>query len=346
MYEIGARAPYPQSTVIDPIRVVSRVGSGPSADALRFVSLRYGSMRFDRLRRLNLGFAWRESTDESSGLVTTESSRQDWPMQGLADATVRARSNGTVIARTQHVYELASGSPDGVNAIVERETREEKFELDGAPVSTTRTRREFDSFANVTLEIVDWSDGAARTTRTVFENDASRWLIGMVRRLELTASAPGSEPQTRTRESQYDGSGRLVRAVLEPDHPELRLDRVYTFDLLGNVSAIETSGFGIAPRSELTFFDPRGQRPILELNPLGQSRRSESDPRFGAPVLVFDPNPGIPPTRVALRRARPPALDDPSRRGHDRDVARRSAMRRAPRARRCSPAPTLRAAEP
>ena len=43
VYEIGARAPYPQSTVIDPIRVVRRVASGPSADTLRSLSLRYGS---------------------------------------------------------------------------------------------------------------------------------------------------------------------------------------------------------------------------------------------------------------------------------------------------------------
>ena len=204
-------------------------------------------------------------------------------MQGLADATVRAQSNGTVIARTQHVYELASGSPAGVSAIVERETREEKFELDGAPTSTTRTRRESTPSRTSRSRPSIGATPPVRTTRTVFENDTSRWLIGMVRRLKLTASAPGTEPQTRTRESQYDRSGRLARAILEPDHPELRLERVYTFDLFGNVSAIETSGFGIAPRSELTFFDPRGQAPILELNPLGQSRRSESIRASGPP---------------------------------------------------------------
>ena len=90
VYAIGARAPYPQVTVTDPIRVVRRVGSGPTADALHFVSLRYGDLRFDRLRRAESRLAWRESTDESSGLVTTESSRQDWPLQGLADTTVSA----------------------------------------------------------------------------------------------------------------------------------------------------------------------------------------------------------------------------------------------------------------
>src|SRR5262249_52413081 len=108
VYAIGARAPWPQATVLAPIRVVRRVGSGPTADALHTVALRYGSMRFDRLRRLNLGFAWRESTDESTGIVTTETSHQDWPLQGLADTPGRARSDGTVVARAQHLYELPS----------------------------------------------------------------------------------------------------------------------------------------------------------------------------------------------------------------------------------------------
>ena len=300
VYEIGARAPYPQATVVDPIRVVRRVASGPTAGALRAVSLRYGSMRFDRLRRLNLGFAWRESTDESTGIVTTETSHQDWPLQGLADTTVRARSDGTVLARTQHEYELAASSPAGVNAVLERETREESFELDGAPVSTTGIRRDFDAFANVAVEVVAWSDGATRTTRTVFENDTAGWLLGLVRRMEMTASTPDTAPQTRTRANEYDRAGRLVREILEPDHPELRLERVHTFDSAGNVAATETSGFGLDPRSELAFFDPRAQQPVLELNPLGQSRRSEIDPRFGAAVRVFDPNPTIPPTTIAL----------------------------------------------
>ena len=242
-------------------------------------------------------------------------------MQGLADATVRARSNGTVIARTQHVYELASGSPAGVNAIVERETREEKFELDGAPISTTRTRREFDAFANVTLETVDWSDAAVRTTRTVFENDTSRWLIGMVRRLELTASAPGIEAQTRTRESQYDRSGRLARAILEPDHPELRLERVYTFDLFGNVSAIETSGFGIAPRSELTFFDPRGQASDPGAEPPGAEPAKRVGSALRGRRARVRPEPGNPADASRLRRARAAGLDHSARRGHDRHVA-------------------------
>ena len=300
VYEIGSRAPWPQATVVDPIRVVRRVGSGPTVDALHTVSLRYGSMRFDRLRRLNLGFAWRESTDESTGIVTTETSHQDWPLQGLADTTVRARSDGTVLARTQHLYELAASSPAGVTAILERETREESFELDGAAVSTTRTARDFDAFANVVLESVQWSDGATRTTRTTFANDSARWLLGMVQRIEMTAGTPDAPAQTRTRANEYDSRGRLVREILEPDHPELRLERVHGFDLAGNLAATETRGFGIDSQSELTFFDSRAHQPVLELNPLGQSRSSAIDPRFGTAVRVFDANPAIPPTTIAL----------------------------------------------
>ena len=117
--------------------------------------------------------------------------------------------------------------------------------------------------------------------------------------LVLGLALPGlahAASATRTSAFDYDpASGLLVREILEPDTPALRLETAYTYDAYGNrsaatVSSPATGSAAIAARTSSTAYDPRGQFPLSSSNALGHSESKILDPRFGAVTRLTGPN--------------------------------------------------------
>ena len=117
--------------------------------------------------------------------------------------------------------------------------------------------------------------------------------------LVLGLALPGlahAASATRTSAFDYDpASGLLVREILEPDTPALRLETAYTYDAYGNrsaatVSSPATGSAAIAARTSSTAYDPRGQFPLSSSNALGHSESKTLDPRFGAVTRLTGPN--------------------------------------------------------
>ncbi len=302
VYERGAPATFPEQRVTDARPVVRRFAVGANAAALRWSRLRYGGLRVDLRRRAELGFAWRETEDESSGIATTIRARQDWPLHGLVDVEEREHRAGAgrrVIARTRHHYVSAPGAAEGVAVIAEDETTVERYELDGAPIGVVRTTRLFDEFGNAREQRIDWGEGYTRHTRTSFRNDPERWILGLPERVETVASAPGFAAQTRIEEFSHEPDrGLLIRNVSEPDRPGVRVETDLVRDLFGNVVSQSIRGPDFEPRTSAWLFESRGRFADVTLDAVGQARSQITDARSGAPISRLGPDFSIPPTRI------------------------------------------------
>ncbi|MDO9420107.1 MAG: hypothetical protein Q7T66_05525 [Herminiimonas sp.] len=101
---------------------------------------------------------------------------------------------------------------------------------------------------------------------------------------------------TRTSAFEYDpATGLLIKEIVEPDIPQMRLETSYVYDAWGNrttatISSPATGTAAIASRSSVNTFDARGQFVISSSNALGQTETKVIDPKFGNITSLTGPN--------------------------------------------------------
>lgn len=168
---------------------------------------------------------------------------------------------------------------------------EKRYELDGSLVQATDTTSQYNDYGNPTQITVAYGDGHTETTVNTYTNDTAKWLLGQLTRAKVTKSAPGQPAQTRISTFGYNtASGLLIKEIIEPSHPTLRLKKRYWHDAYGNIKKSQISGPGIETRSQNTQYDAQGRFAVQNTNALNHTETRTYDARLGNVLSVTGPN--------------------------------------------------------
>jgi RHS repeat-associated protein len=239
-----------------------------------------------------------ETTFNQKRLYETGAGR--YPFRGLADETrVTVRDGATTFTKvTRNTWAERRLFGNTVwFAFPSSTTTDELEQLDGQPAATVRSQTSttlVDDWANPLTVTVDRGDGFKTVTERTWENDGTRWLIGLLRDEKVTSVSP-SGSVSHVSAHTYDARGLLTETVREPepDQTALMLRVTLTRDARGLVTSTTARDVAGTTRTVLTGWDTDGIFPISETNALGHKVTRTWHDGLGVPLTQLDPN-GLP----------------------------------------------------
>lgn len=277
--------------------VVAQVDSDDGIGGQNSTTYTYGGLKANLKGRGSLGFAWRQETNQQTGIVQRTEYRQDFPYVGrLFRAEIR-HSDGTLLSEaTSTLAEIITHDPASgpdVHFPYISQLIEKKYELNnGSLISTTTTSTTYDDYGNPTqVDVVVSGDpgDVSKSTVNTYVNNEIDWHIGNLTHTTATYSnSQGTEVRSAT--YAYNGNGLLMQEIIEPNNIELRQQTDYEYDGFGNQTLVTLSGEGVEPRTTTTVYDDQGRYPVSLTNALGHSETYTYDSGFGVMTSLTGPN--------------------------------------------------------
>ena len=242
------------------------------------------------------GFAWTETKQHASGIVSHIDYRQSWPYTGMPEKSWQT-VKGKKISETYTNPKLRSSwNHKGNNKVIFpyiKTSTENKWNLDGTLISTVTTSKDdLDDYGNFkTIQVTTEGGGKTftRTAKSTYKNDPDPWYLGRLTQAKVTHQGNGDQ-KTRTSAFKYiKNTGLLSAETVEPNHKK-QLTTSYSYDRVGNRTAVTVSGNGLSGRTTKTFYDNNKQFPTAVSNALGHSETRTYDPRFGVVTQMTGPN--------------------------------------------------------
>ncbi|MES2321451.1 MAG: FG-GAP-like repeat-containing protein [Pseudomonadota bacterium] len=181
--------------------VVSSVASDNGVGGFATTNYTYGGLKSELSRKNVLGFRWTNVENVNTGISTRTDFKLDWPYTGQAVSSRTSKAgagNNGLLGETTYAY----GCTDFVSATgcqptqgrryftYMRESVSKRWDLNGAALPVATSTYEFDGFGNPTKVVSSSSEGSVQTKVTVFENDTTKWWIGMPKRVTTTNVVP------------------------------------------------------------------------------------------------------------------------------------------------------------
>ncbi len=296
-------AVFPDVDLALPIQAVEAVtrddGNGNTHTKRYF----YGGAKWNAARRAFLAFRWMNALDTTTNVYTTTEYEQAFPFIGEVEYSGSYLHDGTSDTHLSWLVNYWKSIPlhGGKTVFRYADRATAVYEPNDGPdngwITKVTTATAYDEYGNPTSVSEVTTDGVDSYTRSAanfFDDDEGSWLLGQLRRTEVTRAGPGAPAQTRTRTFDYvPGTHLLAAETVEPDHPQLTLTTTYLHDAFGNVRSETVTGAGLEPRTTLTTYEPGGRFPETVTNALGHREIWSHDARFGTPLSVVGPN-GLP----------------------------------------------------
>ncbi len=176
--------------------VVSSIATPTGGASAVTTTYRYGGLKYDRDRRVLLGFRWMDTLQVEKGISTHSEFQQGWPYIGSLVSSVTKLSNGQTIGQVTNTFGCMDfvSSAGCVPAIGRRyfpyisQSISSSWELNGTALPTTTTATQYDSYGNPTKVTTSSSDGFTKTIETTYSNDTSKWWLGQPTRSTVTNS--------------------------------------------------------------------------------------------------------------------------------------------------------------
>lgn len=293
VYQSQSSGGYPIRDVIAPFYVVASHSSDNGIGGVNTTHYEYGGLKYHLTGSRNLGFASIKSTDEQTGAVSTTFYDQDYDTAriGLPNLSTTV-VGGCEIYRKSITWQGVSIA-NGTKEVYKQSETERHRELNGCQeyntVTTTYSNYEYGS---PKITGIVYGDGYSQTTVSNFyPPDEANWVIAKLENSQLTATAPGNTPITRTSAFEYDAAGRLTKEIIEPGNASLSLTTTYGHDAFGNRTSATTSGAGVVSRTTTTdYSSTNGRFPGTVTNALGHSEIRTYDPVTGRLSSLKGPN--------------------------------------------------------
>lgn len=183
------------------------------------------------------------------------------------------------------------------------ESESTSHDLNGAFKQSVVSTNTYDNFGNLTGATVTTSGPQQTFTKTVtsqFDDYLDDWILGRIARSSVTQSGSYNgiavPAITKTSEWEYYSAsqsqfgGMVKKEIIEPDQPELRKEKSYTYNAFGLKKSVTTSVPGSPPRSVQFGYDPRGRFRTSITNDLGHQVTYSYDEVTGAKLTQQDPN--------------------------------------------------------
>ncbi|CAI8165797.1 MAG: tRNA(Glu)-specific nuclease WapA [Pseudidiomarina mangrovi] len=265
------------------VPVVARVSNAVSTLDSVAVSYRYGGLAVHKQGLGALGFAWLETTDEQTGVVTTSSyyqsiDSQDHVLNGMPLVTEQ-RLGTALLSRSENQLATAAAHHGGRFGFISRSI-EANYQYTSAGQAVLRatqtTDTSYDSYGNV-LSLATVTDdaysGASKQMSTV--NTYSDARFGRLATTTVTRSR-SDDATLFVRESNfsYRADGLLVETVVSPNDPSYRLQSNYEYDAYGQKIATHVSGIAepnspVQTRSSWVGYAQQGRYVAYQENHLG-----------------------------------------------------------------------------
>lgn len=305
VYAKDTDAVYPQQDLLGAsLQVVSRVYESqgvPAGDpatspaSYRATSFFYRGAKVDGSGRGYLGF--REVThttvnEDGTPIQTVTSYHQNFPFTGMP-VQVRKFVGANLVSQTDQEYEAfayaTERQPTRYFAYLKQTTVSGK-DPSGTPLPTTVTSNTHDAWGNLLLTTTT-GEGYSVTTQNAFSPpDIANWVLGRLTSAKVT-HARGVSRATRTSAFEYEaGTGLLLREIVEPSDPALRVETSYAYDAWGHKTAVSVKGRDVPERIKSAKYDSLGRFLVEETNALGHVSRFETDARSGLVTRSVDPN--------------------------------------------------------
>ncbi len=136
--------------------------------------------------------------------------------------------------------------------------------------SSTITNTSLDTWGNSThtdTTVTDHQNGNRPFTAVVdnsyYPANETNWQINLLSRQVQTRTTPDLVPlqpatETRTTAFEYDGLGRLLRKIIEPDQPTFKSEESYTYNLQGLITQSQVSAGGQILRTNSSTYNTNG----------------------------------------------------------------------------------------
>ena len=293
IYQKANDAVHPVVDVQTSIDVVTAFETSNGIGGKNRIEYQYSGLQFALDGRGFCGFRTISVRDLVSGIRTELKYSQQFPFKSLLESqSVYSEANVEISsAATTWAVKYLNG---GANYFVYPSAQyEEARTLTGSFIKSTSTDSVYDDFGNVTQVTV--SDSAGNNTQTIntFQNNTNypKWHLGRLERSQVTKQSLANLAITRVSEFEYDSdTGRLIKEIIEPDHPSLRLEKYYQRDSFGNIDLSTIRGGSINERTSETIYDSSGRFVVEEVNALGHSQSRTIDYASGLELSVTGPN--------------------------------------------------------
>lgn len=299
----AVRVSYPD--VREPPRwLVARTETADGVGGARRSDYRYGGGLVNVRGRGRLGFAWREKSDRSAGVIERVAYRQDFPYVGAAAGrTIYRMDDGdlrTLAIEDMH-YATRALRNGRTHFVHPTRQRRQSHELDGA-LSTVVVNewRDWDERGNPSeiAHTVTFGDEVwTRLERRVWEYPGADWERADIVHREIVASRAGHADESYVVSLAYDEAGRVIEATQDPD-ASLNVTMRYEYDEYGNRIAETADGLTLAMRDGETAWERAervtrrayadGRFATRRVNALGHAEDREHDARTGRATLIED----------------------------------------------------------
>jgi hypothetical protein len=187
-----------------PLRVVAAINQSDGIAGKFKTSYSYASARVHRKGGGFLGFATVTATsspEPQKTITTTKTFGQDYPFQGLlTQVQSSAGSGGTTVTNTWG--RLVFPNPPGQYHRCDLTSSEQTTtDLDGTALPTVKTTTSYDDYGNAKDIVIltkngNAPDGYSKTIHNDYINDDPNWILGRLRRSQVTSEVPlSSLPQ-------------------------------------------------------------------------------------------------------------------------------------------------------
>ncbi len=303
LYEKGDGSVFPKVEVVAPMYVTQSVSHDDGAGGQYSINYRYGKLRSHAYRG-SLGFEWMQSTDARTGIRSKTWFNQEYPYVGMPSASETRTAANALLSESIVTYQQKTLNGGATRFPYASESIQRSYELNGALMSESITISQYDDWGNATRLEIDSLDGHEKVTVSTYDNwiqPASEsglggWLLGRLKRSEVTATSPTAPSQTRVSSFGYNSTtGLLTSEVVEPDRASdsanYTLTTSYGHDAFGNKTSVSTTGGGLdAPRTATTVYDTRGRFPNSTANALNHGETYTYDQAKGVLLTSTGPN--------------------------------------------------------
>jgi hypothetical protein len=201
VYTKGSGATYPVIDIQSPMYVVSQsqlTGVGTTLTT----TYQYGGLKADVSGRGLLGFNWQRATQGETQLTVRTDYRQDWPYLGLPSQIKKTITGGggpngqlSLVSNTYDCLNPADGAACSIVAGKRyfpyvSQSVESSWDLNGAALPVVTTTNQFDTWGNASQITVSSDDGYSKTTANQYDDDATKWYLGRLKRATVTSVTP------------------------------------------------------------------------------------------------------------------------------------------------------------
>ena len=297
-YTTGA---YPVSDIEGAFQVVTSLTRPNGNGGTQVTNYKYEGAKIHKRGKGFLGFSKFTATDVQTGISTTST----YEVEPTKFASGLKR---TEIKITKGPYtDILLAETDYTNALQYFEAStftylptnvvERKYDLDSTSAySQTTSSYTYDSYGNVLttnqsfIDPVTSLEEASVSTDNEYDNDATKWYLGRLKKVTVLKKSAGQPNVTRVSQFEYDATyGLLNKEIVEPGNSIVGYEKVYEHDVYGNILKSTTTAGGVS-RYLQSKFDDQGRFETETSNVLDHKSTKVVHPYFGGVISQTDAN--------------------------------------------------------